>query len=157
MQSPLIWDACSLLNLVATDRAFDILSSMDRESYVPEKAWTADAFETPAKAGEPAADLSGGAAGISSPAAPLRLLLPVEVPVMVSPSDDRNGRPVAFTWNDQTHRVVHAVGPHRIAGQWWEEHDKTRDYFDVADDAGQRFWIFRVLQTAKWYVQGVYE
>jgi len=37
MQPPLIWDACSLLNLVATDRAIDILSSMGRESFVPEK------------------------------------------------------------------------------------------------------------------------
>ncbi|MDR3706911.1 MAG: hypothetical protein P4L33_01310 [Capsulimonadaceae bacterium] len=37
MQSPLIWDACSLLNLAATNREIEILSSMGRQSYVPEK------------------------------------------------------------------------------------------------------------------------
>jgi hypothetical protein len=37
MRPPLIWDTCSLLNLVATNRAIDILSSMERQSYVPEK------------------------------------------------------------------------------------------------------------------------
>ena len=35
------------------------------------------------------------------------------------------------------HPVVHAVGPERIAGRWWDGHDKTRDYFDVDDPAGQ--------------------
>ena len=48
--------------------------------------------------------------------------------------------------------------PERIAGRWWEGNDKTRDYFDVeTDEDGKRFWIFRVFQTGKWYLHGVFE
>jgi protein ImuB len=73
---------------------------------------------------------------------------------MVSPSDDREGRPVMFSHEGQVHRVAHAVGPERIAGQWWDGHDKTRDYFDVQDEQGRRFWVFRVAETGKWYLHG---
>ena len=55
------------------------------------------------------------------------------------------------------HRLTHAVGPERIAGQWWDGHDKTRDYFDVEDESGQRWWLFRVLETFKWYLHGNFE
>ena len=51
-------------------------------------------------------------------------------------------------------RVLHAIGPERICGQWWEGHHKTRDYFQVEDENGNRFWIFRVTQTRKWYMHG---
>ncbi len=76
---------------------------------------------------------------------------------MVSPSDDAEGRPVAFTHAGQVTRVVHAVGPERIAGRWWEGNDKTRDYFDGEDPTGRRFWLFRVCQTGKWYLHGTFE
>ncbi len=89
---------------------------------------------------------------------PLHLLpCPLELRVMVSPSDDAEGQPVAFTYERTVRRVVHAVGPERIAGQWWEGNDKTRDYFDVEETSGQRFWIFRVRQTGKWYLHGIFE
>src|SRR5437763_1801676 len=86
---------------------------------------------------------------------PLHLLqTPIEVRVMVSPSDDREGRPISFMHEGVLHPVAHAVGPERIAGRWWAGHHKTRDYFDTQDSQGRRFWIFRVVQTGKWYVQG---
>jgi protein ImuB len=77
--------------------------------------------------------------------------------VMVTPSEDAEGDPAAFTHEGAVHPVVHAVGPERIAGRWWDGRDKTRDYFDVADPTGRRFWIFRVVQTAKWYLHGTFE
>lgn len=76
---------------------------------------------------------------------------------MVSPSEDAEGIPVAFTHEGMVRRIVYAVGPERIGGRWWEGRNKTRDYFDVADPIGRRFWIFRVQQTAKWYLHGVFE
>ena len=76
---------------------------------------------------------------------------------MVSPSDDRDGRPISFSWRGEVHRLLHAVGPERIAGQWWQGHHKTRDYFDVEDPNGKRFWIFRVMESGKWYVHGEFE
>jgi protein ImuB len=76
---------------------------------------------------------------------------------MVSPSDDRDGRPVQVIWPDGTsQRIVHALGPDRIAGQWWRGHDKTRDYFDAEDEAGRRLWLFRVCETGRWFLHGEY-
>ncbi len=54
--------------------------------------------------------------------------------------------PRRFTWRGITHRIVHAEGPERIAGEWWRrapERLAVRDYFRVEDEAGQRFWLFR--------------
>jgi protein ImuB len=86
---------------------------------------------------------------------PLHLLqTPVEVRVMVSPSDDREGRPISFSHGGSVRPLTRATGPERIAGCWWDGHNKTRDYFDAEDPAGRRFWIFRVMQTGKWYLHG---
>ncbi len=54
--------------------------------------------------------------------------------------------PKRFTWRGMAHRVVRADGPERILGEWWKrgtERHSVRDYFQVEDDAGQRFWLFR--------------
>ena len=43
-------------------------------------------------------------------------------------------------------RVKRADGPERVFGEWWKRDAETvavRDYFQVEDDAGERFWIFR--------------
>jgi protein ImuB len=89
---------------------------------------------------------------------PLHLLkMPQEIRTIVSPSDDCEGFPISFTWKGQVHRLLHTTGPERIAGQWWQGHHRTRDYFDVEDEMGERFWVFRVRETNKWYVHGEYE
>ena len=94
----------------------------------------------------------------SIPPRPLRLLnSPMEIRAMVSPSHDRDGRPISFTLGRHVHRLVHAIGPERIGGQWWEGHHKTRDYFIVEDEQGRRFWIFRVMQSSRWYMHGEFE
>ena len=88
---------------------------------------------------------------------PLKLLPdPIQIAVMVSPSDDRDGRPILFRLGGEVHQLTCAVGPERISGEWWRGHDKTRDYFDVEDQAGRRFWVFRVNETNKWYVHGTF-
>jgi len=54
--------------------------------------------------------------------------------------------PKRFTWRGMAHRVVRADGPERILGEWWKrgtERHSVRDYFQVEDEAGQRFWLFR--------------
>ncbi len=89
---------------------------------------------------------------------PLRLLeTPLEIQAIVSPSHDRDGRPISFTLDRHVHRLPIAIGPERICGQWWTGHHKTRDYFQVEDESGHRFWIFRVTETSKWYLHGQFE
>lgn len=54
--------------------------------------------------------------------------------------------PARFTWRGRTHRVVRGDGPERIFGEWWRaaaERHSVRDYFQVEDEAGHRFWLFR--------------
>jgi protein ImuB len=54
--------------------------------------------------------------------------------------------PTAFTWRGVRRRVRRADGPERIFGEWWRrdgEVDAVRDYFQLEDDAGERFWVFR--------------
>jgi protein ImuB len=77
--------------------------------------------------------------------------------VIVSPSESQDGYPISFTRHNRVHRLPNAVGPERIAGRWWEGHNKTRDYFDVETETGRRFWLFRVMETNRWYLQGEFE
>ncbi len=73
---------------------------------------------------------------------------------MAQPSPEGEGPPVSFREGGRVHQVVQAVGPERIGGIWWEGRNKTRDYFDVENQDGARFWIFRVGETRKWYLHG---
>ena len=54
--------------------------------------------------------------------------------------------PTAFTWRGVRRRVKRADGPERIFGEWWRrdgEVDAVRDYFQLEDEVGERFWVFR--------------
>ena len=89
---------------------------------------------------------------------PLRLLRqPRSIGVMVRPSESRDGEPVSFTDRSEVHRLTHIRPPERITGQWWNGRWKIRDYFDVLDAAGDRYWIFRVAQTGRWFLHGIFE
>jgi protein ImuB len=120
------------------------------ESHVPEKAYSWHGFST--RAEHPTR--------VENPChvRPLHLLqCPELIGVIVTPSEDRDGRPVSFSWHRNVHRLPHSTGPERIAGEWWEGHHRTRDYFDVEDADGRRFWIFRVMETGHWFVHGEFE
>lgn len=74
--------------------------------------------------------------------------------------------PVSFTWRGQRRRVRRADGPERIFGEWWRrdgELDAVRDYFQLEDDAGERFWVFRrgdgeqpLTGDLTWYLHGLF-
>ena len=74
--------------------------------------------------------------------------------------------PVAFTWRRRRHRIRRADGPERIYGEWWRRDAEThavRDYFQVEDEDGQRFWLFRqgdgvdpATGGLSWYLHGLF-
>jgi protein ImuB len=74
--------------------------------------------------------------------------------------------PVSFTWRGMRRRVRRADGPERIFGEWWRrdgELDAVRDYFQLEDDAGERFWVYRrgdgeqpVTGDLSWYMHGLF-
>ena len=77
-------------------------------------------------------------------ARPVRLLDPPQPIETLSMLPDQP--PVAFIWRRVRHRVRHADGPERIAGEWWRrdaEMRAVRDYWRIEDEAGRRFWLFR--------------
>jgi protein ImuB len=123
------------------------------ESYVPERAYSWHGFSTRAEQSTRVKNSCYVEA-----IRPLHLLTtPQPIGVIVTPSHDRDGRPVSFTWRGQVQRIIHSTGPERIAGQWWRGHHKTRDYFDIEDPDGRRLWIFRVMETGRWFVHGEFE
>ena len=64
---------------------------------------------------------------------------------------------MSFTDAGTVHRLPRARGPERIVGEWWNGRWKTRDYFDAEDEAGRRYWLFRVVETNRWYLHGMFE
>jgi protein ImuB len=95
---------------------------------------------------------------------PVRLLDPPQLVEAMALLPDHP--PVAFTWRRVRHRVRHADGPERIAGEWWKrdgEMRSVRDYFRVEDEEGRRFWLFRrgdgtdlVTGDMRWFLHGFF-
>ena len=88
---------------------------------------------------------------------PLQVLAtPVEIRCVFTPVAPGRERLLLFHHRSHTHTVRTTNGPERIAGLWWEGRRKTRDYYEVEDDTGRRFWLFQVVQTRRWFLQGVF-
>jgi protein ImuB len=74
--------------------------------------------------------------------------------------------PVTFTWRGIRHRVKRADGPERVFGEWWKrdaELTTVRDYFQVENEAGERFWLYRVgdgedaeTGSQRWFLHGLF-
>ncbi|HEY5721192.1 MAG TPA: DNA polymerase Y family protein [Allosphingosinicella sp.] len=96
---------------------------------------------------------------------PVRLLSPPErVENVVALLPDLPPR--RFTWRGRRHHVRQADGPERIHGEWWKrigEADAVRDYFQVEDEEGKRFWLYRRgdgvdsrTGDLSWYMHGLF-
>ena len=95
---------------------------------------------------------------------PSRLLDPPEPIETVALLPDHP--PAAFTWRGLRRRVARADGPERIFGEWWkcaQERNAVRDYFQVEDDGGERYWLFRAgdgednkTGSQRWFLHGVF-
>jgi protein ImuB len=96
---------------------------------------------------------------------PIRLLSPAE-PVDQVMAAMPDHPPRRFRWRGRVHHVRRADGPERIHGEWWKrsgEADAVRDYFQVEDEEGERFWLYRRgdgedLRTGdlSWWLQGAF-
>ncbi|MDB5668902.1 MAG: polymerase family protein [Alphaproteobacteria bacterium] len=95
---------------------------------------------------------------------PLRLLSPPE-PVHGVLAVLPDQPPRRFTWRGRSYLVTRADGPERIHGEWWRrrsEAEAVRDYFQVEDEDGRRFWLFRKgdgvdrrTGDLSWWLQGM--
>lgn len=73
---------------------------------------------------------------------PPHLLDPPEA-IEVIAAEVPDGPPEAFTWRRIRHKVTRALGPERIAPEWWRRDERPRDYFIIEGAEGRRFWLFR--------------
>ncbi|TPM34571.1 DUF6504 family protein [Mesorhizobium sp. B2-3-4] len=74
--------------------------------------------------------------------------------------------PASFTWRGIRRRVKRADGPERVFGEWWKRDGElaaVRDYFQVEDEAGERFWIYRAgdgedagTGSHRWFLHGIF-
>lgn len=84
--------------------------------------------------------------GVRRPA----FLLPRPEPIAVI-AEVPDGPPARFTWRRVERRVARAQGPERIAPEWWRmigrppgaKVARARDYFQIEDEAGASYWVFR--------------
>ena len=124
------------------------------ESDVPERSVRRiGPLNPPTKSGRPPA--------LPRPARLLKPPQPVEALAMLP-----DNPPAQFIWLRQRHRIRHADGPERVAGEWWAtEHERSaiRDYWQVEDEDGRRFWLFRsgdavdpATGDLRWFLHGFF-
>ncbi|MGN6638299.1 MAG: Y-family DNA polymerase [Mucilaginibacter sp.] len=90
---------------------------------------------------------------------PLLLLPhPERIEVMVKTPDYP---PNFFIYNGEKHNIIKSDGPERIEREWWLDNGKQRDYYQVEDESGQRYWLFRSghytdEQLPQWFIHGFF-
>lgn len=90
---------------------------------------------------------------------PLRILRnPEPIDVMAMLPDDP---PMRFVWKHKAYRVRKADGPERLDPEWWRGQVELRDYYQVEDDEGCRYWLYRSGlyeqgNQPKWYLHGFF-
>lgn len=51
-------------------------------------------------------------------------------------------------------QIKNSWGPERIETGWWRGRTTRRDYWRIETETGAQFWIYRDLQTRKWFLHG---
>jgi protein ImuB len=154
LTAPAEHDVSGLVDMLCTRLGAARVFRMEPvESDIPERAWRCVAAGAVAQGGWPA--------HLPRPTRLLRWPVPIEA-VSLLPDQP----PVRFIWRRVSHRVRRADGPERVFGEWWKREDEiaaVRDYFQVEDEAGQRFWIFRqgdgqdpATGNLDWYLHGFF-
>ena len=69
--------------------------------------------------------------------------------------------PILFVYKNKVHHVKRSDGPERIEREWWLENGEHRDYYQVEDQNGQRYWLFRAGhysedEPREWFIHGFF-
>ncbi|MFC3560289.1 Y-family DNA polymerase [Pedobacter jamesrossensis] len=69
--------------------------------------------------------------------------------------------PMVFRYQGLTHQIKKADGPERIEREWWLDEGEHRDYYQVEDEHGKRYWLFRSghyssEKTSGWFIHGFF-
>lgn len=68
--------------------------------------------------------------------------------------------PMLFIHKGKRYTVVKSDGPERIEQEWWLADGLYRDYYNVEDENGARYWVFRSgpydQEQPKWFLHGIF-
>jgi len=86
----------------------------------------------------------------------LNIPAPIEVMAIIP-----DHPPKFFIYRGVRHLVAKADGPERIEREWWLDQGEHRDYYQVEDEQGGRYWLFRSghydgEQKYKWFIHGFF-
>lgn len=66
--------------------------------------------------------------------------------------------PMLFRYRGTVHTIKKADGPERIEREWWLDEGEHRDYYQVEDEKGRRYWLFRSGHysgdQSRWFIHG---
>ena len=90
---------------------------------------------------------------------PIGLLAKPEPVEVTAPIPDYP--PLMFRYKCRIHHIKKADGPERIEREWWLEGGEHRDYYNVEDQDGQRYWLFRLghyefTERKQWFIHGFF-
>jgi len=125
-----------------------VLAALPVESYVPELAFRMVPITAAMKKAMIPADIA-----IAAPERPSVLFpqpMAVEVTIV-------NEQPVSMRWRGSMRKVVTCIGPECIALPWWRHSHSpllAREYYQVQDDRGGWWWLYRFNQTGRWHLHG---
>jgi protein ImuB len=90
---------------------------------------------------------------------PIQLLAQPERIDVTAPIPDYP--PMLFRYKGKLHKIAKADGPERIEREWWIEEGLHRDYYNVEDEDGCRYWLFRLGHYAgdknpEWFIHGFF-
>ncbi len=135
-----------------------VLRMCPRASHVPERAWTAEPFESfeqrPLRGTRTHKQPIADRPTLDRPALerPTRLMHhPVSVEVVHLVPDGPIG---ALRANGVQRRVLRSCGPERVCGEWWRRDADTRDYYQVQAEDGAWLWVYRSAATGRWFLHG---
>jgi protein ImuB len=67
-----------------------------------------------------------------------------------------DGPPQAVWLDKRQERIVQHWGPERIETLWWHGPSVRRDYYRIAVESGEHWWIFRQLVDGSWFLHGIF-
>lgn len=106
------------------------------------------------------------------PPRPARLLARPEALEVLAPGREAGWPPARFRWRRRVWQLGGARGPERILTEWWHGEEAGdegtgggtgedragafRDYWQVEESEGERFWLFRAGPAGRWYLHGLF-
>lgn len=127
-----------------------------RESYIPERSFEYSELHN-SQSGEAPARIAQ-AHRFNRP--PLLLTPPEQCTVVALMPDNP---PARLIWRGRDYRIIHGLGPEKIATEWWgaevasllSEAPAQREYFKIQCQSGQWLWVFRAADM-QWFVHGMW-